>query len=280
MRLIVALLILFVGTDVLLASDAAAPVTGQPKTMVELLVGLLMLTVMEIVLGIDNIIFLTILAGKLPPEQRKKARQFGLMAALVTRLMLLAFLSVLIKAKDPLFTLPDIPMLDLTEDAKGISIRDLVMIIGGLFLIYKSTKEIHEKVEHANLSEKESADATIGAVVPQFRTVIIQIGLIDIVFSLDSVITAAGMVGELWVMMLAVILSMGVMLMFAGAIGDFVEKNPSLKVLALSFLILIGVLLTAEGFDQHVNKGYIYFAMAFSVIVEMINLRTSRKKKA
>ncbi|MCE9532847.1 MAG: TerC family protein [Planctomycetes bacterium] len=232
-----------------------------------ILIGLLTLTAMEIVLGIDNVIFLAILAGKLPPEKQPRARKLGLAAALGTRLLLLATLSFLIGLTKPLFTLPDLPLMHNLE-AREVSLRDLVLLIGGMFLIGKSVLEMHEKIEMSG--HKETAKP---ATPPSFGKVLVQIAIIDIVFSLDSVITAVGMVEELWVMVAAMIISMLVMLVFASTISDFVAKHPTLKVLALSFLILIGVMLVAEALGQHMDKGYIYFAMAFAVVVEMINLR-------
>lgn len=233
--------------------------------------GLLTLTAMEIVLGIDNVIFLAIIAGRLPKEKQAKARKLGLAAALGTRLLLLATLSFLIGLTKPIFTLPDLPLLD-TLDAREISIRDLILLVGGLFLIGKSVSEIHEKLEAADTKEASKPAKAVG-----FAKVLVQIAIIDIIFSLDSVITAVGMVEDLWVMIVAMVLAMLVMLVFAGTISDFVAKHPTLKILALSFLILIGVMLTAESLGQHMDKGYIYFAMAFAVVVEILNIRLRRK---
>lgn len=224
--------------------------------------GLLTLIILEIVLGIDNIIFISILSGKLPQEQRAKARQLGLMLALGTRLLLLLSLSWVMSLKTALFNLGNHP----------VTGRDLVLILGGLFLMWKSVKEIHHKLE----GEKE---ADTGPTKVAFSAVLVQIAILDIVFSLDSIITAVGMVKYLSVMVLAVIISVGFMLKFAGFVSDFVEKHPTIKMLALSFLVLIGVNLVAEGTGQHIEKGYTYFAMAFAVIVEMLNIRT-RKPKA
>ena len=229
-------------------------------------VSLLTLTLLEIVLGIDNIIFISILAGKLPREKQAKARQLGLSLALITRIILLCSISWLMSLTAVLFT---VPVLD-----HGITGRDLILLLGGLFLIGKSVVEIHEKLEgedgHAN---------PVGKAV-SFTGVIVQILLLDIVFSLDSVITAVGMANQLWVMIAAVIIALGVMLMFAGAISDFVNRHPTIKMLALSFLILIGVTLVGESLGQHIPKGYIYFSMAFAFIVEMLNLRFHAKSKA
>ena len=223
-------------------------------------ISLLTLTALEIVLGIDNIIFISILAGKLPQEQQKKARQTGLGLALITRLLLLAGIAWIAKLTTPLFSVARFE----------ISGRDLILLSGGLFLIAKSTYEIHEKLE----GEEDHAG---GRVRVSFSKVIVQIILLDIVFSLDSVITAVGMANQLWVMITAVVIAMGVMLAFAGAISDFVHRHPTVKMLALSFLILIGVSLMAEGLHQHIPKGYIYFAMAFSCMVELINLKLRAK---
>jgi predicted tellurium resistance membrane protein TerC len=219
-------------------------------------VSLLTLTALEIVLGIDNVIFISILAGKLPAEEQAKARQIGLALALVTRLLLLAGIAWIAKLTTPLFAVLGF----------AVSGRDLILIIGGLFLIAKSTYEIHDKLEGA-----EHAATAKGRV--SFTAVVVQILIIDVVFSLDSVITAVGMANQIWVMVTAVMISLGVMLAFAGAISDFVHRHPTLKMLALSFLILIGVSLLAEGLHQKIPKGYIYFAMAFSCAVEFMNLK-------
>ena len=227
----------------------------------DVIVGFFTLLALEIVLGIDNIVFLSILAGKLPPEQQKKARQIGLALALAMRIGLLLTLSAIIKLVDPLFTVV----------GQEISGRDLILLIGGLFLIGKSTYEIHDKLEghEGHASAKAAAS---------FASVIIQIGLLDIVFSLDSVITAVGMVDEIAVMIAAVIVAVGVMLLAAGAVSAFVDKHPTVKILALSFLLLIGLSLILEGLHRHIPKGYIYFAMGFSLFVEAINLRAGRKR--
>ncbi len=226
-------------------------------------ISLLTLTGLEIVLGIDNIIFISILAGKLPQEQQAKARQLGLSLALITRLLMLASIAWMAKLTTPLFTLI----------GHGVSGRDLILIIGGLFLLVKSTMEIHEKLE----GEDGHDNPVKGAA--KFGQVLVQIMLLDIVFSLDSVITAVGMAQHLAIMMIAVILAMGVMLMSAGSISEYVNKHPTLKMLALSFLLLIGVTLVAEGTGLHIPKGYDYFAMAFSFGVEMLNLRLRSVKK-
>jgi predicted tellurium resistance membrane protein TerC len=230
-------------------------------------ISLVTLTVLEIVLGIDNIVFISILAGKLPAHQQQKARQLGLTLALVTRVLLLCGLAWMVKLTTPLFTLP------LFGKEWGLSGRDLILLIGGLFLLYKSTHEIHEKLEG------EDGEKT-RRIAPTFTSVIIQILILDIVFSLDSVITAVGMAKHLSVMIIAVILAVGFMLLMGGKISAFVEKHPTIKMLALSFLLLIGVALVAEAFHREIPKGYIYFAMAFSVGVEMLNLKMRKKAKA
>lgn len=253
-------------TPGLWAAGDALPVGPMGPT--EVIVALITLTVMEIVLGIDNVIFIAVIAGRLPKSQQARARQLGLMVALVTRLMLLFTLSWIAGLKESVafrFSWVGIP--EGWLPVNQFSWRDVVMLVGGLFLIYKSTVEIHHKLE--GHEEQEAGRANV-----DFLTTLVQISLIDIVFSLDSVITAVGMAGDhLWVMVTAMILSLGVMLVFAGPIADFVARHPTVKVLALSFLILIGVMLMVEGFHTHIPKGYIYFAMAFSFVVEMLNLR-------
>ncbi len=218
------------------------------------------LTVLELVLGIDNVIFISILSGKLPPEQQARARYIGLALALVMRVILLFSLSWIIGLTAPLFSV-------LGQEVSG---RDLVLLIGGLFLIGKSTHEIHGSLEGEEGHE-------VKKVFSSFTSVIIQITLLDIVFSLDSVITAVGMVNNLWIMIAAVVISIIAMMLFAGPIGDFVQRHPTIKMLALSFLLLIGVTLIAEGLHRHIPKGYIYFAMAFSVLVEVLNMRLRKK---
>lgn len=234
----------------------------------EWVIALVALTAMEIVLGIDNIVFIAIVAARLPPEQQNKARTLGLLLALGMRVLLLLTLKWILGLTQPLFSLDDIgiPERWLGEEVNHISIRDLILFFGGLFLIAKSVNEIHHKVEGDDHHRVTKVHAT-------FTSVLTQIVLLDIIFSLDSVITAVGMAQDLWVMVTAVILSMCVMLIFAGRISAFVERHPTVKMLALSFLILIGVMLVAEGVGTHINKGYIYFAMAFSLVVEMLNIR-------
>ncbi|SMG06703.1 TerC family protein [Sphingobacterium psychroaquaticum] len=236
-------------------------------------ISFLTLTVLEIVLGIDNIVFISIQSNKLPLEQQKKARQIGLLLALVMRVALLFSIKWVMGLTAPLFNFGE--MFDIENVAVAryleLSGRDLILFIGGLFLIYKSTTEIHHKVEgHAEAAIKNGKVVT-------FSSVIIQILILDIVFSLDSVITAVGMVDQIGVMIASVIVAVGIMLVSAESISNFVNNHPSVKMLALAFLLLIGVSLTAEAFDQHIPKGYIYFAMAFSVLVEWLNIRSAKK---
>src|SRR5512145_628515 len=219
-------------------------------------IALATLTFLEIVLGVDNIIFISILSGKLPHDQQARARRLGLLAAMVMRVALLLSLAWIIRLTAPWFTIL----------GQAISGRDLILIVGGLFLLAKATYEIHDKLE----GEEGHAVKKVAA---SFASVILQIMLLDIVFSLDSVITAVGMVDELWVMVAAVIVAVGIMMLSAEPISAFVHRHPTVKMLALSFLLLIGLSLLLEGFDHHIPKGYIYFAMGFSVFVEMINLR-------
>lgn len=229
-------------------------------------VSLLTLTALEVVLGIDNVIFISILAGKLPPEQQDKARKTGLMLAMVMRIFMLMGISWLMGLTAPLFTLP------LLNHA--LSGKDLILLVGGLFLVGKSVFEIHEKLEG------EDGHATSHMKSVTFNAVVAQILVLDVVFSLDSVITAVGMADVIWVMVAAVVIAMGIMLWSAKSISDFVNRHPTLKMLALSFLILIGVMLVGEAFGHHIPKGYIYFAMAFAFGVEMLNLRMRSKKQA
>jgi predicted tellurium resistance membrane protein TerC len=219
-------------------------------------VALLTLTVLEIVLGIDNIIFISILSGKLPVDQQKRARNTGLFAAMGMRILLLLSLAWIVRLTKPLFTVM----------GAEISGRDLILLIGGLFLLAKATHEIHDKLEGEE-------GGTVARVAPSFKSVIFQIMLLDIVFSLDSVITAVGMAKDLSVMIIAVVISVGIMLFAAGPISAFVERHPTVKMLALSFLLLIGMSLIGEGLDFHIPKGYVYFAMGFSVFVEVLNVR-------
>ncbi len=227
----------------------------------EIVVGLLTLTLLELVLGIDNIIFIAILASKLPKEQQRKARNLGLTGALITRILFLLSIAWIMRLDQALFTVMD----------NGFSGRDLILIAGGLFLIGKATFEIHGKLEggHGDRSTNV-AQATLAAVVGQIM-------LVDIVFSIDSVITAVGMVQQVWVMIVANIIALGVMLAGAGTIAAFVDKHPTIKILALAFLVMIGGNLIVEGFGYHIPKGYTYFAMAFAIGVEMINMRLRAK---
>jgi len=225
-------------------------------------VALLTLTLLEVVLGIDNVIFISILAGKLPANQQKKARNIGLGGAMIMRVLLLLSLAWLVKLTSPLFTV-------LGNDISG---RDLILLLGGLFLMGKATHEIHDKLEGEQ-------GETVKRIAPSLTSVIVQIMLLDIVFSLDSVITAVGMAKDLGVMITAVIIAVVIMLFAAGPISSFVDRHPTLKMLALSFLMLIGTALVAEGLEFHIPKGYIYFAMGFSVFVEVLNLQFRRKSK-
>ncbi|MEZ0326062.1 MAG: TerC family protein [Fimbriimonas sp.] len=239
---------------------------GNPSAWV----GLLTLTVLEIVLGIDNIIFISILSNKLPAAQQDLGRRLGLGAALVSRVLLLLTIGWVARLTEPVFMLP---FADVPKETAEISWRDLILIGGGLFLIYKAVKEIHEKLEgEEDGGHSELNRATLGAIIGQIM-------VIDVVFSLDSVITAVGMVKEVSIMIIAVIIAIVIMMFAAGAIARFVEKHPTVKVLALSFLVLIGVNLVAEGSGQHMEKAYTYFAMAFAIGVEMLNLRLRKKGK-
>jgi len=229
----------------------------------EALISLATLTALEIVLGIDNIIFIAILVGRLPEHQRDKARIFGLALAMITRIMLLLSLFWIMKLTNPLFTI----------FAQEISGRDLILIIGGLFLLVKSTNEIHADVEESGEEVKDLVKSARG-----YYNTLIQIAILDIVFSLDSVITAVGMANNILIMILAVVIAVGVMMLASKSISNFIENNPTIKILALSFLILVGVALIAEGFDLHISKAYIYFAMAFSLAVESVNIYTRKKK--
>ena len=225
-------------------------------------IGFVTLAVLEIVLGIDNVVFISILAGKLPAEQRGRARRVGLAMAMVMRILMLLAISWIVRLTAPLFTV-------LGQEISG---RDLVLLIGGLFLLGKATHEIHDKLE----GEEGGASARVA---PSFVSVIVQITLLDIVFSLDSVITAVGMVKEVGVMIAAVVVAVAFMMAFSGAISGFVDRHPTVKMLALSFLLMIGVMLIAEGLGHHIPKGYVYFSMAFSVFVETLNIRLRRVSK-
>jgi len=230
---------------------------SQPESWIALVT----LIALELVLGVDNVIFISILSGKLPLQDQARARTTGIMMAVITRILLLLSLSWIISLEEPFFHIPWFG-----GESIGISGRDLILLAGGMFLLWKSTHEIHEKLE----GKEGEASAKVAAT---FASVIIQIMLLDVVFSLDSVITAVGMVDHIAIMIIAVIVAAGVMVFVAGPIGTFVEHHPTIKILALSFLLLIGFTLIVEGLHQHIPKGYVYFAMGFSVMVEMINLR-------
>ena len=241
------------------------------ESLIELLskpdtwMALITLTVLEIVLGIDNIIFISIVSGRLPKDEQPKARKIGLMLAMLTRILLLLSLSWLVHLTDPVFHIQGHPF----------SWRDLILLFGGLFLLYKATHEIHEKVEGDEA--EDIAEANKGA--NTFGSVIFSIAVLDIVFSLDSVITAVGMVDEVPIMIVAIIIAVGTMMWAAEGISAFVEEHPSVKMLALSFLLLIGLSLVGEGLGHHIPKPYIYFSMAFSALVEALNIRSSKKNK-
>ena len=276
------------GAQLLAAAVSMPEITGPWYASADAWAALFTLTLLEIVLGIDNIVFISILVDRLPLDQRKKARIIGLGLAMVMRLLLLFTLTWIMGLIQPLFSIPIHPALQEPLFGKpgesetatalaagggmlGISLKDLILLGGGFFLIWKSTKEIHHKLEgHDEESHGAKAVASMGAVL-------VQIAMIDIIFSLDSVITAVGMAKDITAMALAVIISVGVMMVSSGTISDFVSRHPSVKMLALSFLILIGTALMAEGLHFHIPKGYIYFAMAFSLGVEMLNLRIRSK---
>lgn len=229
-------------------------------TSPEAWIALATLTALEIVLGVDNIIFISVLVGRLPQAKRSKARVVGLALAMITRILLLLSITWVMKLTTPLFTI-------LAEEISG---RDLILVLGGLFLLWKSTYEIHHSLEGAEPDRTAKAVASYGAVL-------VQIAVLDIIFSLDSVITAVGLANDVMVMVIAIVIAVIVMMVSARAIGDFVDSHPTIKVLALSFLVVVGVALIAEGFDFHIPKGYIYFSMAFSVTVEMLNLKMRKR---
>lgn len=237
---------------------------------------LLVLSLMEVVLGIDNIVFIAIVTSRLPDEMRSKARKIGLLLALGMRILLLMSINAIAGMQSALFELTDLGIQaqwlpeEHRDEVNGISVRDLVLLIGGLFLIGKAVVEIHEQFNHHQVVGKKKKEATFGGVL-------IQIAILDLVFSLDSVIAAVGLADNLYVMIAAIVIAVGMMILFANPISNFVEQNPTLKMLALSFLILIGVMLVAEGSGAHINKGYIYFAMAFSLVVEFLNIRLRAK---
>ena len=239
-------------------------------TDVNMWLSLITLTFLEIVLGIDNIIFVSIVANKLPQELRGKARRYGLLLAMSFRIILLLFIGFILSLNKPIFTLPSI----FGNEPLGISVKDLILISGGLFLLYKTTSEIHEKLE-ANNSKNETGDN--GSKNVSMSSAILEICLVNIIFSFDSILTAMGMTTQIAVMMVAVVLSILIMIKFSAPVSHFINKHPTIQMLALAFLILIGVILIAEGFHQHVSKGYIYFAIAFSLGVEVLNLKSKRK---
>ncbi len=247
------------GSEISLEKETMLELISQPQTWISLLT----LTLMEIVLGIDNIVFISIVVGKLPPHEQEKARKLGMVLALGFRILLLLGISWLAGLTTPLLTVFDF----------GLSGRDLILLGGGLFLIAKSTSEIHAKLEgdeHVSGAKKGQA---------KFGAILVQVVLLDIVFSLDPVITAIGLAQHVAIMVTAVVASLGVMIVFAKVVSDFIHKHPTLKMLALSFLLMIGFMLMTEGLHQHVPKGYVYFAMAFSLLVEALNLRTRAKVK-
>ena len=239
-------------------------------TDVNIWMSLLTLTFLEIVLGIDNIIFVSIVANKLPEHMRGKARRFGLLFAMAFRIILLLGIGVILSLNKPIFYLPSIA----DSEQLGISAKDLILMGGGLFLLYKTTSEIHEKLEAKDtknhVEKNKSANASL-------TSAILEICVVNIVFSFDSILTALGMTNIIWVMMVAVVLSILIMIQFSSPVSHFINKHPTMQMLALAFLILIGVILIADGFHQHVSKGYIYFAIAFSLGVEMLNLKSKTK---
>jgi predicted tellurium resistance membrane protein TerC len=229
---------------------------------------LLTLTFLEIVLGVDNIIFVSIVANQLPEKERPRARNIGLMLAMGFRLILLLFIGWILSLSDPIFSIPF--MKEESGAAMGLSIKDLILIGGGIFLLYKSTQEIHHKLEGDEEAHHVAAKSSMSSVI-------LQICLVNIVFSFDSILTAIGMTQDVLIMMIAVIASIGVMMVFSAPVSKFINTHPTMQMLALSFLILIGVMLIAEGFHQHVSKGYIYFSIAFSLGVELLNMRLRKK---
>jgi predicted tellurium resistance membrane protein TerC len=249
--------------------------TQAPLLSAESAVSLLTLTAMEIVLGIDNIVFISILTGKLPEAQRAKARRLGLAVAMASRIALLVSIAWIMKLKAVLFTIPAIWPLEQGVDMTG---KGLILLFGGAFLIIKATKEIHHKIDSQESAAGHNPDPARRLGTPRYGSVILQIMLIDIVFSLDSVITAVGMAKHIEIMIAAVVIAVGVMMVSVGTISRFVEKNPTIKMLALAFLLLIGVMLMGDALGAHLPKGYVYFAMAFSLGVEMLNLRVKRKQ--
>lgn len=256
-----------------LLEDAAASSTPEHVGFFTAagLIALLTLTTLEIVLGIDNVVFIAILAGRLPEDKQAKARTIGLLLAMVMRLILLALAFLIMRLNEPFYTIPWVEI-----DLSG---KSLILLAGGLFLIAKATMELHHMVEDGGAHKDDpNARPGMGKKVATFGGVLVQILLLDLVFSIDSVITAVGMTSNYWIMATAVIIAIGVMIAFAGPIARFVQKHPTMKTLALAFLVLIGVLLVAEGAGQHLPRGYIYFAMAFALIVEIINMKAGHRK--
>ena len=240
------------------------------------IVSLLTLAFLEVVLGIDNIIFISIVSNKLPKTQQPKARQVGLLLAMIFRICLLFGITYIIKLTNPLF---HIPFIEQDDQSIGISVKDLILLLGGLFLIAKSISEIHHKLEDKVVPEMTDTTNLTKKTVASFGAIIIQIVLIDAVFSIDSILTAIGLVSNVWIMIIAVIISIGIMMIFANPVAKFIDKNPTLQILALAFLVAIGIILIAEGFHQHINKGYIYTAMAFGLSVEFLNMRLRKKQQ-
>lgn len=251
---------------------------SDPQVLFSVLVSIIALTAMEIVLGIDNIVFITILSGRLPREQQPAARKWGLALAMVSRIALLFCLSWLVAMDEPFFQISSLSWLPeagrqwLSEQhhADGVSAKDVVLLAGGLFLLYKSVHEIHERLDEPHQETQPKKNVS-------FMSVITQIAILDIIFSLDSVITAVGMVDRLWVMVAAIVIAVTVMLIFSEVVARFIEERPTLRILALSFLILIAVVLISEGLGTPINKGYVYFAMAFSLAIEFLNLSVRGK---
>lgn len=259
--------------EILLASTEALPADSN------WIFALIALAAMEIVLGIDNIVFIAIVTGRLPPEQQSRARRLGLAAAMVMRILLLLCISWILQLKDPIFNLTDYGLpaswlvgLEHASDVNGVSVKDIILFVGGLFLIANSVHEIHQQVEGEEDEHNVPKKMTFGRAL-------VQIAVMDIIFSLDSVITAVGMAEHVPVMIAAVVIAVAVMMLFADSVSRFVEHNPTLRMLALSFLILIGVMLLADGVGTHIDKRYIYFAMVFSIFVEFLNLRARRLRK-
>jgi len=246
----------------------------EPHLILEIVIAIVALTAMEIILGIDNIVFITILSGRLPKEQQPSARRWGLAMAMLTRIGLLFCLAGLIQMEQPLFIISELNwlphwfrdwLIKHYTEVNSVSARDIVLLAGGLFLLYKSVHEIHERLDEPHPDDAPKPQVS-------FVSVIVQIAILDLVFSLDSVITAVGMVEQIWVMVTAIVIAVAVMLIFSEVIASFIERRPTIRILALSFLILIAVVLISEAVGTPINKGYVYFAMAFSLAMEFINL--------